>query len=97
LLQIIAEGGAQLQDDKLFSHSPSREDATCSAIRLLYVAISNRSALSDAIRSVNCDILIASIESILFSPFPYSQQRLDNNYMSLLFHYINEVIFIFFF
>lgn len=91
LLQIIAEGGSQLQDNKLFSHFQAREDATCSAIRLLYIAISNRSALSDAIRAVNCDILIASIESILFSPFPYSQQRIDNNYMSLLFHYINEI------
>ena len=93
MLQIIAEGGSQLKDDTLFSYFPAREDATCSAIRLLYGAISNRSALSDAVRSVNCDILIASIESILFSPFPYSQQRLDNNYMSLLFHYINEVFY----
>jgi len=92
LLQIIAEGGSQLQENK-FSHLPAREDATCSAIRLLYVAISNRSALSDAIRAVNCDILIATIESILFSPFPYSQQKIDNCYMSLLFNYINEVFF----
>uniref|UniRef100_A0A914M5A3 Uncharacterized protein n=2 Tax=Meloidogyne incognita group TaxID=654580 RepID=A0A914M5A3_MELIC len=90
LLQIIAEGGSQLHENKFF-HLPAREDATCSAIRLLYVAISNRSALSDAIRAVNCDILIATIESILFSPFPYSQQKIDNCYMSLLFNYINEI------
>jgi hypothetical protein len=94
LLQIIAEGAGRLQQD-FPSMSPMQTEATGSAIRLLYTAISNQAALADAIRAVNSDLMVVTVESILFSPVPHPQQqpphKYGSNYMSLLFQYISEV------
>lgn len=87
LLQIIVEGACCNQNVSLVCHS--REDANYSALRLFFTAISNREALADAVRAVNSDIMVASIESILFSPIP-QYQKAGTNYLSILFQYISE-------
>ncbi|KAL3121799.1 hypothetical protein niasHT_002027 [Heterodera trifolii] len=87
ILQIIVEGA-----DRLRENAPvnlSRDDATFSAIRLFYMAISHRTAMADAIRMANSDLMVVSVESLLFSVIPHSR-RSNINYLSLLFHYLSE-------
>ena len=88
-MQIIAEGASRLQDES-FTFGPSREEATLSAIRLFYTSLSHRISLADAIRAVNSNIMIVSLESLLFSPIPNVEQK-QTNYIAILAQYLNEV------
>uniref|UniRef100_A0A914GU12 Uncharacterized protein n=1 Tax=Globodera rostochiensis TaxID=31243 RepID=A0A914GU12_GLORO len=87
ILQIIVEGADRLQENAPIN--PARDDATFSAIRLFYMAISHRTAMTDAVRVANSDLLIVSMESFLFSAIPHPR-RSNENYLSLLFYYLSE-------
>lgn len=85
---MIIEG---VNETKEFYHrNIKRDEAALSAIHLLYIAVSYRSALSDAIRAAASNFMLCTIEALMFSPLP-SQNHI--NCLSLLFLYINEVFF----
>ncbi|KAI1727325.1 nucleoporins domain-containing protein [Ditylenchus destructor] len=85
LIHIIMEGVDKSSERPL--HDTKRDQASFSAIRLFHTAISHQSSLADAIRMVDSNLIISSLDSILFSPLP---AKSDLNFLGLLLLYLSE-------
>jgi hypothetical protein len=86
LTQVIIETADRIEDGS--PRNEFRENSALSAIRLLWIAISHRSSMADAIRNADSNIIISSLDAILLSPLP---DRNATNYITLLMAFVEEV------
>lgn len=91
LVDTAPSEGADVDEEK--------EEASFSALRLLYTALSNRAPLADAICSAGSTLIISSLDSLLFGPVSISsavgggklQMKTDQTCLSLVASFISEV------
>uniref|UniRef100_A0A914CLZ9 RecF/RecN/SMC N-terminal domain-containing protein n=1 Tax=Acrobeloides nanus TaxID=290746 RepID=A0A914CLZ9_9BILA len=89
LTQVIIETADRIEDGS--PRNEFRENSALSAIRLLWIAISHRSSMADAIRNADSNIIISSLDAILLSPLP---DRNATNYITLLMAFVEESDFL---